>query len=345
MKKKQKYIKRKPVSEYIGFIAELKQSIIQSRYQAAKAANREQLLLYLFIGKRLSEKIQAEKWGAKVLQQIANDLQEELPGLRGFSYRNLMKMIQFYGEYKAFLILPLPTAELEKYSNSKSGKSKNLILPLPTAELKKATKQSQVVRLKKAATPLLFDENRLNDFFSISFTHHIILLTKCKDLKGRLYYMQMAASEMWSVSALEHNITSKLYKYRGKLPNNFKAVLPDTMSAAALDAFKDEYLFDFMLLDDDADERVFEEAAVANIRKFIMTLGKGFSFIGNQYKVDVEGKEYFIDLLFYNRILQCLVVFELKRGKFKPEYAGKLNFYLNVLDDKIKLEHEKPRSE
>lgn len=114
------------------------------------------------------------------------------------------------------------------------------------------------------------------------------------------------------------------------------------MYSGALNAFKDEYLFDFMLLDDEADERMFEEKSVANIRKFILSLGKGFSFIGNQYKVEVDGNEFFIDLLFYNRMLQCLVVFELKRGKFKPEYAGKLNFYLNVLDDKVKLPHERP---
>ncbi len=316
---------------YVGFIAEIKQNIIHSRYQAARLANREQLLLYLQIGKLLSEKIKAEKWGAKVLQQIADDLQNELPGLRGFSERSMKKMIQFSEEYLDILIGPSVTAQL-----------KNAFRPSVTAQSKKAIRQPAIAQIKAVGNGLAIKEKELKDFFSISFTHHIYMLSKCKHKEERLFYIQKAAAEMWSVSTLEHQISAKLYKHQGRLPNNFKAVLPGAMSTAALAAFKDEYPFDFMSLEEDVDERVFEEKAVAGIRKFIMTLGKGFSFIGNQYKLDVGGKEYFIDLLFYNRILQCLVVFELKRGKFKPEYAGKLNFYLNVLDDSVKLQHEKP---
>lgn len=294
---------------YVGFIAEIKQNIIRSRYQAARLANREQLLLYLQIGKRLSEKIQAEKWGAKVLQQIAVDLQNELPGLRGFSVTNLKNMRHFAEEYAPFLIGQSVTDQLEKsLSPLATGQSKKAITQSPTAKSKKAIKpsagmknvirQSATVQIKVLDKGLIINEKELDNFFSISFTHHIYLLSKCKNKEERLFYIH--------------------------------------------DAFKDEYLFDFMWLEEDADERIFEEKAVAGIRKFIMTLGKGFSFIGNQYKLDVGGKEYFIDLLFYNRILQCLVVFELKRGKFKPEYAGKLNFYLNVLDDNVKLQLEKP---
>ncbi len=317
--------------DYPVFIAEIKQSIIRSRYQAARLANREQLSLYLFVGKRLSEKIQADKWGAKVLQQISNDLQNELPGLRGFSETNLKNMRQFADEYSGILFTQAVTAKSRKsFSQSATVQMESVISQLPTAQLKKQGKA------------IVLNEPGLDIFFGISFTHHILLLNKCRDKKERYFYMQMAAGDMWSVSALQHNISSKLYKHQGKLPNNFKNSLPTIMRSSALNVFKDEYLFDFMPLDDDENERVFEAAAVANIRKFIMSLGKGFSFIGNQYKVEVGKKEFFIDLLFFNRILQCLVVFELKRGKFKPEHAGKLNFYLNVLDDKVKLQHENP---
>ena len=332
---------------YLHFIAELKQGIIKSRYSAARLANREQLLLYFFVGKRLAEKIKAEKWGAGVLENVSNDLQKELPGLRGFSYRNLMKMIQFSNEYSNVLILPLATAELTKIATSKkSGKSKNLILPSVTAELENLIGQLPIAQLqslnKKRGKDIGLSQDEINAFFGISFTHHILLLAKCKNIKERFFYMQLAAGEMLSVDAMEHHIKAKTFKNRGQLPNNFKTALPANMRSSALDVFKDEYMFDFMDLDDTENERVFETAIVANIRKFIMSLGKGFSFIGNQYRMELSAKEYFTDLLFYNRILQCLVVFELKRGKFKPEYAGKLNFYLNVLDDKVKLPHEMP---
>lgn len=332
---------------YISFIAELKQSIIKSRYQAARLANREQLLLYLYVGKRLSEKIETEKWGANVLENIANDLQQELPGLRGFSGRNLRNMRQFSDEYISLLIWQLPTAKSQntiwqlltaKFGQSSTARLKTKKLLSSTAGIR----PSGTVQLKKSGKQSGLPEEQMNAFFGISFTHHITLLNKCKNLSERLFYMQLTSDEMLSVSILEHHIKARTYKKLGKLPNNFKAVMSATMRATALNVFKDQYLFDFMSLDDTEDERVFEDAIVANIRKFIMSLGKGFSFIGNQYRMELGIKEYFTDLLFYNRMLQCLVVFELKRGKFKPEYAGKLNFYLNILDDKIKLAHEKP---
>jgi hypothetical protein len=112
------------------------------------------------------------------------------------------------------------------------------------------------------------------------------------------------------------------------------------MKPAALEVFQDNYLMDFISTSDTEDERVFEEKVVADIKNFILRLGNGFCFIGNQFRLEVGGEEFFVDLLFFNRHLKSLVAFELKRGKFKPEYAGKLNFYLNVLDEKIKLQHE-----
>lgn len=314
---------------------ELKQSIIRSRYQAARLANREQLLLYIYIGSRLSEKIKAEKWGAGVLESISNDLQKELPGLRGFSVTNLKKMRQFADEYLDLLIGPSVTVQLKKILNTSS---KNTIGPSATVQFAELINTTT----KKPQNPLRISKAHTNALFSISFTHHITILNKCNDHKERFFYINSASEEMWSVSTLEHHIRAKLYKKQGKLPNNFKATLPAHITSAALNAFKDEYLFDFMTLEDTEDERVLEEAVVANIRKFILSIGKGFSFIGNQYKLDIDGQEFFIDLLFYNRLLQCLVVFELKRGKFKPEYAGQINFYLNVLDDKVKLPNENP---
>lgn len=294
---------------YIQFIADLKRNIVQSRYVAARLVNKEQLLLYLKTGKMLSEKIKAEKWGAKVLGQIAEDLQKQLPGLRGFSYRNLMNMKRFSSEYQSVIILQSVTAEMQ----TKGKKETGLLLPI----------QSEV-------------------FWSISFTHHMLILNKCQTSDERFFYIEQAATQFWSVTVLEHYIAADLYTQQGKLPNNFNKTLPDQLKPSALQVFQDEYLMDFIASDDVEDERVFENKVVFDIKNFIMRMGKGFSFIGNQYRLEIGGEEFFIDLLFFNRHLQCLVAFELKRGKFKPEYAGQLNFYLNVLDEKVRLDNENP---
>jgi predicted nuclease of restriction endonuclease-like (RecB) superfamily len=180
---------------------------------------------------------------------------------------------------------------------------------------------------------------------SIGFTHHYEIIAKTKSFEERIFYIEHCATEFWSKENLQYHLNSKLFAKRGKLPNNFKTTISDKdLQRKALLSFKDEYLLDHINIespDDEPDERVLESEIVNNIRKFIMSLGKDFSFIGNQYRLVVE-REYFVDLLFFNRQLQCLVAFELKRGDFKPEYLGKMNFYLSALDDLVRLPHENP---
>lgn len=240
--------------EYIQFIADLKQNIVQSRYAAMRLANKEQLLLYFKTGKMLSEKIESEKWGARVIKQIAYDLQTQLPGLRGFSDRNLTNMRAFYTGYQSIIFTQTVSAQLDE----------------------------------------------------------------------RAFYVIQAVAQCWSLNTLRHQIASGLYKHQGKLPNNFNKILSDQLKSSALEVFRDEYLMDFISESDTEDERLFESKVLADIKNFILVMGKGFCFIGNQYRVDVGGEEFFIDLLFFNRHLQCLVAIELKRGKFKSEYAGQL---------------------
>lgn len=143
---------------------------------------------------------------------------------------------------------------------------------------------------------------------------------------------------------MKHNLTTKLFAEQGKQPNNFSITISDAdLRRKALLSFKDEYLLDYINIespDDEVDERVLESEIVLNIKNFIMSLGKDFAFIGNQYRLIIEEQEYFVDLLFFNRQLQCLIAFELKRGAFKPEYLGKMNFYLSALDDLVRLPHE-----
>jgi len=154
--------------------------------------------------------------------------------------------------------------------------------------------------------------------------------------------MQHASNELWSGDILENHIKEDLFSQIGKLHHNFDTTILDDRTAATSEFFKDQYLLDFLQLQEGDNERKIEQNIVSNITEFILKMGKGFTFIGNQFRLDVDGHEFFIDLLFFNRILQRLVVFELKRDAFKPEYTGQLHFYLNVLDDKVKLPHEHP---
>jgi len=303
-------------TNYLDFLQEVKGQILQSRYRAARLVNRELLLLYFAVGKRLSEKIDAEKWGAKVVEQLSADLQKQLPGLRGFSNRNLKNMRQFADVYSNIPIGQLTTAQLEK-----ADSQKDQIVPLPTAQ---------------------FEGMDLDTFLSVGFTHHILLLNRCGDWTERWFYMQKAVANQWTVDMLDWQIKARAYQNRDQtLPNNFAATLPETIRGTALHAFKDEYLLDFINVEAD-DERVIEKGIVQNIKEFILKAGKGFAFIGNQHRLLVDKDEFFVDLLFYNRQLKCLVAVELKKGNFKPIYAGQLNFYLNVLNDQEKLPDENP---
>jgi len=335
-------------NSYIEFLSDLKSRILQSRYRAASVVVKEQLLLYLQTGKMLADKIATEKWGTKVVEKLAADLQTELPGLRGFSRRNMMLMKQFAEEY---------ISSLKFYNNSFVNISEdnsenidiqaNIIVQSLTAQfnntIPKATNEFENLIVQTVSAQFQsVDYHTVSSFFGLSFSHHLLLISKCKNIEERFFYMKYAFFNQLSHDQLDYQIKSKLFSKQGKLPNNFDVTLPKNLKNNALQIFKDEYLFDFINIEETEDERVFENKIVANIKKFIMSLGKGFSFIGNQYKVEIAEQEFFIDLLFYNRILQCLVAFELKRGKFKPEYAGKLNFYLNVLDENVKLQHENP---
>ena len=291
---------------YLQFVQEIKQQILESRYQAARLVNKELLLLYYNIGKMLNQKIRQAKWGDKVLQSISADLQKELPGLRGFSFRNLKNMRKFFEVYASLSIGQTVSAQLQPSKKGQTVSALNDDISIQTL------------------------------FFSLSFSHHLLIIG-LKSSDERLFYMRQAAQHQWSFRLLQHHIESDFYHQKGKLPNNFKTTLPQKLAAHAIDAFKDEYLLDFININPEDDERVLEQEIVNNIKHFILSLGTGFSFIGNQHRLVVDEEEFFTDLLFFNRNLQCLVAIELKKGKFKPEYAGKLNFYLNALDELEKL--------
>ncbi len=301
----------------IELIKQLKQRILISRYLVAKMANAESLRLYFTIGHDLDAAIKKNAWGDKILDSIAARLQQELPGLRGFSASNLKKMRLFYNAWEPVKAIS------SSLTNQLDGRNFEISSSL--------TNQ--------------FQETDFSRFISIGFTHHIEIILKTAEVKDRWYYIHLSAANFWTVKHMRTELVNKSHLKQVNESNNFKKVLPIEISNKAIRAFKDQYLLDYVNVedgDDEIDERVLERELVLNIKKFLMSLGNDFSFMGNQYRILVEEDEYFIDLLFFHRGLQSLIAFELKRGKFKPEYIGKMNFYLSALDDLVRKPHENP---
>lgn len=322
-------------ADIVSAVREIKSAIVKAQSRVAANANAEMLSLYFGIGQYVSHKTKTEKWGTGVIDAISRQLQQEMPGLRGFSARSIHKMRHFYEIWSEGLFLPSLTAKLE--STGDGG------VDLPPVAAKLRTDEflpSLTANLKTGTTA--------SDFISISFTHHTEILDRTETLEESLFYVREAAQNRWSVRQLRDSIKRDDFHHRGAMPSNFAATIPDAaLARKTLAMFRDEYLLDFVNLDDieaadgeDVDERVVEKSIVANIKKFIMTFGRDFSFIGNQYRLEVEGHELFVDLLFFNRELNALVAVELKKGGFKPAYLGQLHLYLQALEDNLKKPHE-----
>ena len=306
---------------YIEAVKAIKEAILRSQYRAAASVNKEQLSLYYGIGRYVSENSRRGFWGKGAVEQISSMLQKELPGLRGFSTRSIKNMRQFYEEWKVVLNQQPMAADL---------------------------RLDEKLLLVEIRQPLAAEFNWA-DFLSIGFSHHIEIIAKTKTLETRLFYIHECAIRYWSKYTLRDYLKADLYHHQGALPNNFAQTLPDTKQAIkAIRSFKDEYLLDFINVEElneqeeDLDEKIVEKAIVANVKKFIMTFGQDFSFIGNQYRIEVAGEEMFIDLLFFNRELNSLVAVELKSGKFRSSYLGQLNTYLSALDSYVRKPHENP---
>lgn len=176
----------------------------------------------------------------------------------------------------------------------------------------------------------------------ISWAKNIIIMEKCKDGLEREFYLRMTRKFGWTKSVLVHQIENKSYAKYLLNQTNFDKALPAKYKSQAKLAVKDEYTFDFLELDNEHSEKELEAALMEKVRGFLAEMGGHFCYIGNQFRLEVGSSEFFIDLLLYHRKLKCLVALELKVGDFMPEYAGKMQFYLSVLDDKVKMEGENP---
>lgn len=315
-------MKEKLSVQYNDAVKQIKTAILQSQAKALKGVNQEQLALYYGIGRFISYNSREGFWGKGAISTISEQLSRELPGLRGFSPSNLKSMRAFYEEWESLAVnSPVATGELQSADSER-------------------TENRQLQLANFSGFPWVA-------FLSIGFTHHCTILTKVKDIEERKFYIQLCADFSLSVDALERKIAEDAFHNQGKMPNNFGTTIPDYKQAfQAIQMFKNEYLLDYINVeqlgerDEDIDERVIENEIVHNVKNFIMTFGRGFSYIGNQVHYDKLGHDHWVDLLFFNRVLKSLVVIELKKGTFKPSYLGQLAAYLRVLDDEERIEGE-----
>jgi predicted nuclease of restriction endonuclease-like (RecB) superfamily len=270
--------------------------------------NAELIRLYWEIGALIAVRQKREGWGAGVIPRLARDLHNELPEEKGFSERNIKRMLAFYREYPHLDFVPQPVAQTD-------------------------------TRTKKTQREACFPTDLV---LALPWGHHAELMAKVKEPAARQWYMQAAVQFGWSRNILVMQIESAVHNRQGRATTNFAARLPPSESDMAQQTLKDPYIFDFLTLADDYRERELETGLVAHLEKFLLELGQGFAFVGRQYHLDLGGDDFYIDLLFYHLKLRCYVVIDLKRGAFKPEYAGKMNFYCNVVDDRLRHASDAP---
>ncbi|MBA3065712.1 DUF1016 family protein [bacterium] len=272
--------------EYKNFLVRLKSEIITARQKVYQTVNRQLVELYLRIGQSIYEKIEVSKWGAGIVEKLADDLKISFPDMRGFSAQNLWRMKQIYETYK----------DNEKLS------------------------------------PLVRE---------LSWTHNLMILHNTDSMEEKEFYLRTCAVEKWSKRELQRQIDTSLFE-RYMLSRKTDKLVPHTKDKNVLSHFKDEYMLDFLGLKDNFPEKDIRKAIVSNLKQFFLEFGRYFTFAGEEYKITVGDEDYKVDLLFYHRLMRCLVAVELKIGKFKPEYVGKMQFYLSALDEKIKTQDEKP---
>ncbi|MGA1846520.1 PDDEXK nuclease domain-containing protein [Deferribacter abyssi] len=289
--------------KYNEWIKSLKEKFRQVQLKAAVKVNSELLNFYWELGKEIADKQKEVKWGDKFLERLSKDLMNEFPEVKGFSLRNLKYIRQWYLFWSN--IEEIGQQAVAQFRDKKVQQAVALITQIP-------------------------------------WGHNLVIITKCKNSEEALFYVQKTIENSWSRSVLTHQIESGLYERAGKSITNFDKTLPKPQSDLAKEMLKDPYCFDFLAVRENYTEKELENDLLTNLTKFLLELGAGFSFLGRQYKIEVGEEEFYIDLLFYHVKLHCYIVVELKTGRFKPEYAGKLNFYISAVDSLFKTEKDNP---
>lgn len=325
-------------TSYITLLESVKSRIQTSQHQVAMYANSELIYTYWNIGHHLTIERDQHAWGAKVVDQLSADLKASFPTMKGVSKRNLQYMMKFATEWPMDAFVQEGAAQLDLGDTSRLDSGTPIVLQA-AAQLESADNQEHTI-VPQAVAQFQHFENHA--FARVPWSHHRVLLDKLEDRGERQYYCEQIVANGWSRKVLLHKIDQGLYQSKGKLGNNFVEVLPLEQATLVTETFKDPYFFDFLQLGDEASERAIEDSLTTQIEQFLLELGAGFAYMGRQHKLEVGGKEYFLDLLFFHTQLNCYVNIELKIDEFKPEYAGKSQFYLTAIDEQLKADHHNP---
>jgi predicted nuclease of restriction endonuclease-like (RecB) superfamily len=308
--------------DYAVLLQEIKDRIAQAQTRAVLSVNAELVRLYWDIGRLIDGRQRQEGWGAAVIPRLARELKNELPELKGFSERNIDRMIAFFRAY------PRP-ADFSPPAVAK------LLPPLKSPQA--VAKSSVLQKVPPAAAQI---PGSL--LWSVPWAHHVVLMEQVKNAATRRWYMQQTLVNGWSKNILLLMVKSEAHIRQGTALTNFDRLLPAPQSDLVRQALKDPYIFDFLTLEEPFHERELETSLLRHLERFLLELGQGFAFVGRQFPLEVGDGDFYIDLLFYHLKLRCFVVIDLKKGEFKPEYAGKMNFYLAVVDDKLRHETDAP---
>lgn len=304
--------------EYKSWLIDIKSKIRSSQMKAVIAVNSALIEFYWDIGKMVSEK--ENIWGSKLIEQVSRDLKEEFPEMKGLSVTNIKYCRLFYNYFSI-----RPQAE-------------DLIAIRPQAGDENV--EQPIINTQKNDNEII--AHNFKKILLIPWGHIKLIIDKIKDKKISQFYIYETLENNWSRDTLALQIKSNLHLRKGNAISNFKNTLPKPLSDLAQQTLKDPYIFDFLSMTENYKERDLENQLIAHISKFILELGKGFAFVGQQYNIEVGTKDYYIDLLFYHIKLKCYVVIDLKNTEFKPEYTGKMNFYLSAIDSLLKDENDNP---
>lgn len=305
---------------YKQLLTSIKQQVQSAQTKAVLAVNSSLIHLYWNMGKMIVDNQALFEGRNNYVEQLAKDLRAEFPEMTGFSRTNLFYIRKFYQFYA--------TASVQQLVGLNESSSDTIPLQKPIA-LKNENSVQQPVGFNLTIV-------------SVPWGHHVLLLDKAKSMEEALFYLQQTIENNWSRAILTLQIEQNLYSRQGKAITNFQQTLPEKQAMMAGQMLKDPYNFGFLMLENKVQELDIERQLTEHITKFLLELGKGFAFIGRQYPLQVGDKDYRLDLLFYHIRLRCFVVIDLKVVEFEPEFAGKMNFYLSVVDDQIKTADDQP---
>ncbi len=289
--------------EYKKWVESISLRYRQCQIKAAVSVNRELISFYWSLGRDIVLREAEKRYGSEFYSSLSNDLRKALPEIKGFASSNLRYMAKFYSLYS------------------------------------KESFPQVVGDFNKSIFPQLVGDLNKDDLFAVPWGHHRLIIDRCKDDSERaVFFIKKIIQNNWSRAVLENFLDTDLYERQGKAISNFKYSLPTPQSDLAQEMTKDPYNFDFLTIQEDYNETQLKKALIDNVMKFLLELGKGFAFVGKEYKIPIEGTEEQIDLLFYHLWLHCYVVIEVKVREFNPKDIGQTATYIAITDDLIRRE-------